>query len=304
MNSFIWLSKAKQAFNQLRDVFMKTSILRHFDSKQHICIEINTFNYAVASVLSQSDDKDQWHSIAFWFRMMINIKRNYETYDQKLLVIVTMFKHWWYYVKNNYHTVKVLTNHNNLKNFMNVWELNKRQVRWIMRLLICNFEIAHRSEKTNSINASSRWSDYKNENIFANHLLLTLQRKLTRIESLNSFIFIAIKELYCIWVINDVEKTFVYSISMNRYSAEHVESRLQDETHWWIWMINDVEKTMFTVSVNEDIQRNMSKADCKMKFTVHEWLMKLRKCLFTMSVKTWVHVQQCMSEVCCWESWL
>ncbi len=95
-----------------------------------------------------------------------------------------------------------------------------------MRLLICNFEIAHRSEKINLINASSRWSDYKNKNIFANHLLLILQRKLTRIESLNSFIFVAIKELYCIQVINDVEKMFVHSINMNKYSAEHVESRL------------------------------------------------------------------------------
>ncbi len=108
----------------------------------------------------------------------------------------------------------------------------------------------HRSEKTNSINASLIWSDYKNENISANHLLLTLQRKLTRIESLNSFIFVAIRELYCIQVINDVEKTSVHSISMNRYSAEHVERKLQDEIHWWTWVINDVEK-MFIHSVSE-----------------------------------------------------
>ncbi len=142
-----------------------------------------------------------------------------------------MFKHWQHYVKNNYHTVEILTDHNNLKNFMNVQELNKKQVRWIMRLLICNFEIMHKSEKTNSINVSLRQFNYKSENISANHLLLILQQKLTRIESLNSFIFIAIRELYCIWVINDVEKTFIHSISMNKYSAEYVESRLQDEIH-------------------------------------------------------------------------
>ncbi len=70
------------------------------------------------------------------------------------------------------------------------------------------------------------------ENIFAKHLLLTLQRKLTKIKSLNNFIFIVIKELYCIWVINDVEKMFIHSISMNKYSAEHVESRLQDKIYW------------------------------------------------------------------------
>ncbi len=100
-----------------------------------------------------------------------------------------------------------------------------------MRLLICNFEIVHRSEKTNSINMSSRRFDYKNKNISANCLLFILQQKLTRIESLNNFIFIVIRELYCIRVINDVEKTFVHSISMNRYSAEHVKSRLQDEIY-------------------------------------------------------------------------
>jgi len=81
-------------------------------------------------------------------------------------------------------------------------------------------------------------------------LLLILQRKLTRIKSLNSFIFVAIRKLYCIQVINDVKKTFVHSISMNRYSAEHVESKLQDETHWWTQVINDVEK-MFVHSVSE-----------------------------------------------------
>ena len=65
MNSFIWLSEAKQAFNQLHNVFMRTFILKHFDSEQHICIEINAFDYAVASILSQSNDEDQWHLIAF-----------------------------------------------------------------------------------------------------------------------------------------------------------------------------------------------------------------------------------------------
>ena len=94
MSSFIWLNEAKQAFNQLCDVLMRAFILRHFDSEQHIHIKIDMFNYAVASILFQSDDEDQWHLIAFWFRMMINIERNYEIHDQKLLVIIVMFKHW------------------------------------------------------------------------------------------------------------------------------------------------------------------------------------------------------------------
>ncbi len=67
-----------------------------------------------------------------------------------------------------------------------------------MKLLICNFEIIHKLEKTNLINALLRWSDYKNDNIFVKHLLLTLQQKLTKIKSLNNFIFVTIRELYYI----------------------------------------------------------------------------------------------------------
>ncbi len=51
-------------------------------------------------------------------------------------------------------------------------------------------------------------------------------------------------------MINNVEKTFIHNISMNRYLAKHVESRLQDEIHWWTQVINNVEKT-FVHSVSE-----------------------------------------------------
>ncbi len=93
MNSFIWVNEVKHTFNQLYDIFMKIFILRHFDIKQHICIKINIFNYTVANILFQSNNEDQWHLIAFWFKMIINVEWNYKIHDQKLLIIVIMFKH-------------------------------------------------------------------------------------------------------------------------------------------------------------------------------------------------------------------
>jgi len=51
-------------------------------------------------------------------------------------------------------------------------------------------------------------------------------------------------------VINDVEKTFVHSVSEQRYSAKHVESRLQDEIYY-TQVINEVEKmSVHNVSEN------------------------------------------------------
>ena len=51
-------------------------------------------------------------------------------------------------------------------------------------------------------------------------------------------------------MINDVEKTFVHSVSERRYSAKHVESRSQDEIYC-TWVINEVEK-MFAHNVSEN----------------------------------------------------
>ncbi len=51
-------------------------------------------------------------------------------------------------------------------------------------------------------------------------------------------------------MINDVEKTFVHSVSERRYSAKHVESRSQDEIYY-TQVINEVEK-MSVHNVNEN----------------------------------------------------
>ena len=46
-------SKAKEAFNRLRQAFTKALILRHFYLECHIRIETNASDYAIGGVLSQ-----------------------------------------------------------------------------------------------------------------------------------------------------------------------------------------------------------------------------------------------------------
>jgi len=113
----------------------------------------------------------------------------------------------------------------------------------------------YKLEKINSINVLSRQFNYKIENISANHLLLTLQQKLTRIESLNNFIFIVIREIYCIHVKNEIKKMSVHNISKNasKYSIMHVRSILLKEIYC-TYVINEVEK-IFIHNINENIKK-------------------------------------------------
>jgi glutaredoxin-related protein len=124
--SFLLTNKAIQTFDQLQNVFQYAFILTHFDEKFLIKLKTNASSYEIVDIISQLQLNEQWRFVAFFSRKMIFAEMNYETHDQKLLIIVEYFKHWKHYLKKNYHAMKIFIDHNNLKEFMNVKTLNKR----------------------------------------------------------------------------------------------------------------------------------------------------------------------------------
>ena len=138
-------SDAKKAFNHLRLAFIKALILRHFDPESHIRIETDASGYAIGGVLSQlnldfntppndsnlnKSDFGQWHQVAYFSRKIIPAEIWYKTHNAELLVIVEAFKTWRHYLEGWKHKILVLTNHNNLRRFMNTKNLSSRQVKW------------------------------------------------------------------------------------------------------------------------------------------------------------------------------
>ena len=120
----------KQIFTQLRQAFTKAPILWHFDSECYIRIETDASGYAIGGVLSQLtlDNSGRWHPVAFYSRKMIPAETRYETHDGELLAIVEAFKTWRHYLEGCKHEVLVLTDHNNLRRFMETKSLSFRQV--------------------------------------------------------------------------------------------------------------------------------------------------------------------------------
>ena len=125
-------SGARKAFTELRQAFIKALILHHFDLERHIRVETDASGYAIGGVLSQlsSDNLGQWHPVAFFSRKMIPAETRYETHNGELLAIVEAFKTWRHYLEGSQHEVLVLTDHNNLCQFMETKSLSSRQVRW------------------------------------------------------------------------------------------------------------------------------------------------------------------------------
>ena len=80
---------------------------------------------------------------------MILAETRYETYDSELLAIVEAFKTWRHYLEGCKHEVLVLTNHNNLRQFMDMKSLSSRQVWWAQELSRYHFRIDYRQGKAN-----------------------------------------------------------------------------------------------------------------------------------------------------------
>ncbi len=133
----------------MRQAFVETPILNHFDPERHIQIETDASGYAINGILSQltSDDSGQWHPVAFFFRKMISAETRYETNDDELLAIVKTLKTWRHYLEGCKHKVLVLTDHNNLQRFMDTKSLSSRQIRWAQELLRYHFQIGYRQGK-------------------------------------------------------------------------------------------------------------------------------------------------------------
>ena len=98
----------------------------------------------------------------FYSKNMILAECNYEIYDKELLIIICCLKHWCSELKCTDILIKIFINHLNLKYFMIIKELTRRQTKWAEKLSEYNFKIIYQSEKQNlKVDALIRMSDVK-----------------------------------------------------------------------------------------------------------------------------------------------
>ena len=85
-----FISRARLAFIKLRQIFIKTLILYHFDPERYIRVQTDVLGYAIIEVLSQLtlDNLGRWYLVAFFSQKMILAETRYKTRNCKLLAIV------------------------------------------------------------------------------------------------------------------------------------------------------------------------------------------------------------------------
>jgi len=96
-----------------------------------------------------------WRPVAFISKSLSNTERNYEIHNKEILAVVRYLEVWRHFLEETMIKFKIWTDHKNLKYFIKVQKLNKRQARWALYLSRFNFTLKHipgsKMEKADSL---------------------------------------------------------------------------------------------------------------------------------------------------------
>jgi hypothetical protein len=159
-----WTPEAERAFDELKQRFTTAPILAHFNPERPVIVETDASDFALGAILSQRDENNRLHPVAFHSRKFSPAEINYEIHDKELLAIVDAFKHWRRYCEGAMEQIQVFSDHQNLEYFTTTKVLNRRQARWAQELAGIDFKVYYRPGSQNGKpDALSRRSEYRPE---------------------------------------------------------------------------------------------------------------------------------------------
>ncbi len=240
--SFLWNEACKQTFELLKRTIIEVFILAHFDSKKQTYIKSDSSNFVFAKILSQMRKNDELHFVIFFSKNLASIECNYEIYDKKLLTIVRCFEQWRFellFIESNV-SVKMLIDHKNLKYFMFIKQLNRRQNKWAQFLIDFHFIITYLFEKFNEkadslIKRAEDVSNKKNDRQKQqNQILLSSERFDKSLQAVELIIMLESNRLFLMQEMHD-QLAFDHS-KINR------TIKLLQRSHRWSEINRDVKQ--------------------------------------------------------------
>ena len=136
-------------------------ILLHPNPEKPYIVECDSSNYAIGAILSQKDENNKLHPVAYYSRSLNNSEINYSITDKELLAIKSAFSTWRHLLLGAKYQITVYTDHRNLLYTLGGKIGNQRQHRWHLFFQEYNFQLIYRQGRKNGKPDSlSRRPDY------------------------------------------------------------------------------------------------------------------------------------------------
>ena len=148
---FVWTEKQQKAFDFLKAQLVKKPILSYPDFELPFIIYTDASGSGLGAVLSQrqkdkKDGKEKEFVISYASRSLSEVESRYPITDKECLAVVWAIRYFKAYLNLPF---KVVTDHSALKTLQTQKIPDGRRAKWIMELQSMDFEITHRSGKSN-----------------------------------------------------------------------------------------------------------------------------------------------------------
>ncbi len=144
-----WGRDQELAFQALKDVVARNTILAHPDFTKPFLLVTDASNRGVGAMLAQLDDAGRERPISFASAELNKAQRNYSATHKEGLAVVWAVERFKPYI-HGMHTV-VVTDHSALTWLLAHKEPTQRMARWTMTLMDYDLEFVHRKGKYNAI---------------------------------------------------------------------------------------------------------------------------------------------------------
>ena len=156
---FQWTDECQAAFERLKSALIQAPILAYPDFTLPFDLYVDASDEALGMVLGQVQNGREV-VISYSGRKLLPAEKNYSVTEREALAVVAGIKYFQPYIYGRRFTVH--TDHNAVRWLMNIKEPTGRLARWAVLLQQYDFNIVHRSGKSNgNADALSR-RDYDN----------------------------------------------------------------------------------------------------------------------------------------------
>ena len=184
---FRWSEETQNAFDQLKNTIISAPVLAQFDPDKTIFVTTDACKNAIGAVMEQEND-DGKHPVAFISRTFNPYEQNYAAHDLELLGAVDTLRTWRCYLHGRKFIVH--TDHHPLKYLETQEYLTPRQVRWLERIAMFDFDIVPIKGKSNQVadGLSRQTSETTGSHEYSQDLLKKVMKKTTFVGALSTLI--------------------------------------------------------------------------------------------------------------------
>ena len=146
-NRLVWSSECAKAFEALKRHLCTSPVLKCPDFERPFVLQTDASDWGVGAVLSQVDDDDNEHPVAYFSKKLLPRERRYSTIEKECLAIKLATHAFRVYLLGKPFTVQ--TDHHALEWLDRLKEDNARLTRWSLALQPYQFKVKYRPGKLN-----------------------------------------------------------------------------------------------------------------------------------------------------------